>query len=152
MKGITTNRLELVRASRSLLSRANKIRDIGGSNNFVSHNPLEAHFGLGTATSVDVHVRWPDQTISELEDIAANQTLSIQATQIALRLTVVQGEGSGTYEEGDVIDVRSAPADDHYFFSHWSSSGGVRSAMSIRSNTTFTMPGESVTITVYYIP
>ncbi len=152
LQGINTNRFGVGARITATTESGDQIRDIGGSNNFVSHNPLEAHFGLGTATSVDIHVRWPDLTTTELEGVAVNQTLSIQATETALRLTVVQGEGSGNYEEGDVIDVRSDPADNHYFFSHWSSSGGGSFGDEYSESTTFTMPTESVTITAHYIP
>lgn len=152
LQGTNNNRFGVGARITVTSESGDQIRDIGGSNNFVSHNPLEAHFGLGTATSVDVHVRWPDQTTTELEDVAVNQTLSIEPTESALRLTVVQGEGSGNYEEGDDIEVVSAPADKHYFFSHWSSSGGGTFSDKYAESTTFTMPGDSVTITAHYLP
>ena len=129
-----------------------QIRDLGGSNNYVSHNPLEAHFGLGSATTADVVVLWPDQTSTVLEEVAANQVLKVEATGISLRLTVVHGEGTGTYNEGDSIQLEARIAEANYHFSHWSSSGGGEFADVYASSTLFTMPGESVVVTAHYVP
>jgi hypothetical protein len=54
-----------------------QVREIRGGNNYVSQNAPEAHFGLGEATTVDVTVRWPDGTLSELNGIAADQLLTV---------------------------------------------------------------------------
>jgi len=61
--------------------------DIGGSKqyrwiesatNFLSTSELSAHFGLGTATSVDVlRVDWPDGSFNELTDVAADQSIPV---------------------------------------------------------------------------
>jgi len=52
-----------------------KVREIRAGSNFVSQNPAEAHFGLGSATSVDVSVRWPDGMTSQVSNVPANQLL-----------------------------------------------------------------------------
>jgi hypothetical protein len=54
-----------------------QIREIRASNHFVSQNPAEAHFGLGSATSVDIIVFWPDGGQSQLNGVAADQYLVI---------------------------------------------------------------------------
>jgi hypothetical protein len=54
-----------------------QVREIRGGNNYVSQNAAEAHFGLGETAIVDVIVRWPDGTVSELNGIAANQLLTV---------------------------------------------------------------------------
>lgn len=49
-------------------------------NQYLSQNPVEAHFGLGQATEVElVKIVWPglDLVTTELENVAANQFLSI---------------------------------------------------------------------------
>jgi hypothetical protein len=48
--------------------------------NFLSTGELSAHFGLGTATTVDVlRVEWPDGTATELTNVAVDQTLTVAA-------------------------------------------------------------------------
>ena len=128
------------------------IKDVGGSNNYVSHNPLEAHFGLFDAEEVDIKVVWPDLTESVVEDVAVNQVYKIRATDFVLRLTVVPGTGTGAYDEGEVIQVTAAEPQKHYFFSHWSSNGGGSFDDDRSSTTNFTMPANSVTVTAHYIP
>ena len=54
-----------------------QVRELGGSNNFVSHNPLEVHFGLGSATLADVRVRWPDGSVSEQAGIDTDQLVIV---------------------------------------------------------------------------
>ena len=54
-----------------------QVRELGGSNNFVSHNPFEVHFGLATATTADVRVRWPDGTETTMDAVAADQQLTV---------------------------------------------------------------------------
>ena len=54
-----------------------QVRELGGINNFVSHNPFEVHFGLGSATRADVTVRWPDGETTMLTTVEADQLLTI---------------------------------------------------------------------------
>lgn len=56
-----------------------QMREVSLSTNYMSNNPLEQHFGLGGASSVDrVRVLWPRTgQISELTNVAANQFLVI---------------------------------------------------------------------------
>ena len=54
-----------------------QVREIRCGNNFVSQNPAEAHFGLGTAEFVDVTVTWPDGSQTALAGVAADQFMTI---------------------------------------------------------------------------
>ena len=54
-----------------------QIREIRASNHFVSQNPAEAHFGLGSASTVDMTIFWPDGSQSIINNVAANQYLSV---------------------------------------------------------------------------
>ncbi len=55
-----------------------QMRELRAGSNFVSQNPVIAHFGLKDANIVDqVHVRWPDGKISILENVEVNQHLTI---------------------------------------------------------------------------
>ena len=54
-----------------------QIRELGGTNNYVSHNPLEAHFGLASATTADVTVRWPDGSETMTTNVDVDQVMTI---------------------------------------------------------------------------
>jgi hypothetical protein len=55
------------------------MRELRAGNNFVSQDPAEAHFGLGTTSVVDeVGVVWPDGQASSRRDVAADQRLVLE--------------------------------------------------------------------------
>jgi hypothetical protein len=67
-----------------------------GGNSFVGQSQLVAHFGLGSATTVDaVTVEWSDGSTTVMNDIAANQIMTIAAP------AVVPG-GPGEASQGDI--------------------------------------------------
>jgi len=130
-----------------------QVRELRAGSNYASQNPLEVHFGLGTARLADVAVRWPDGSSSTLDSVAADQVLTVsQARDVTLRLVVVRGDGDGTYAEGDEIEVEATPAEDNYHFSHWTSDGGGSFADPNAARTVFTMPGNRVTLIANYLP
>lgn len=132
-----------------------QLRQLGGSNNFASHNPNEVHFGLGTATEVDVRVEWPDQikTVTELTGVQANQTLTIHQPGIAgLRLSVQFGDGDGVYSAGEQVSIEANEPKEGYFFSHWEVVGEGTIADKFSPETTFEMPTSVATVTAYYLP
>ncbi len=50
-----------------------QMREVRCNNNFTSHQPADAHFGLGSAGKVDqVRILWPDGKEHVLEDVAVN--------------------------------------------------------------------------------
>jgi len=51
-------------------------REVGGSNNYVSHNPFEVHFGLGIETQAEVTISWPDGT-ALTQTFQANQQVTV---------------------------------------------------------------------------
>ena len=53
-----------------------QIREIRASNHFTSQNPAEAHFGLGSATTVDMTIFWPDGTLDTI-NVSADQFLVV---------------------------------------------------------------------------
>ena len=130
-----------------------QVQEMRAGNNFVSQNPLELHFGLGDADTADVTVDWLDGSQTTLSGVAADQLLTVSATDApeALRLIVDSGDGSGFYEPGDEIPVVAAPARHGYFFSHWSSTGGSFADPSA-PETTFTMPDGNAVVTAHYVP
>ena len=61
-------------ASQTLL-----VRERDGGNGYSGQSDPRLHFGLGGAERVDfVEVRWPDGGVQYLEDVAANQVLTIR--------------------------------------------------------------------------
>jgi hypothetical protein len=52
----------------------------GGS--YISQSDLRVHFGLGTATSADLEVRWPSGLIDRLPAVAVDRVI-----------TVIEGQG-----------------------------------------------------------
>ena len=54
-----------------------QVRELGGSNNYASHNPFEAHFGLGGAERADIEVRWPQGNVTVTRGSAVDQVITI---------------------------------------------------------------------------
>ena len=53
-----------------------QMREIRAGNNFVSQDPTDAHFGLGSHQQVDLTILWPDGRLETHSDLAANRELS----------------------------------------------------------------------------
>jgi hypothetical protein len=56
------------------------MRELQLGNNYISQNPIEAHFGLGNSRVVDsVRIVWPglEGAVSELTNVEANGFLVI---------------------------------------------------------------------------
>ncbi len=54
-----------------------QIREISIGSNFLSQNPAIQLFGLGSDTSADLTVSWPDGSETVMTDVASGQTLQI---------------------------------------------------------------------------
>ena len=53
-------------------------RWVGGCSNYLTHSEDSAHFGLGDASVVDeLRVEWTDGSITVLEDVAIDQTITV---------------------------------------------------------------------------
>ena len=130
-----------------------QVRELGGQNNHASHDPVEIHFGLGASTQADVSVRWPNGVATTRENVAADQVLTLsEPREAALRLSVVQGDGDGTYAVGEEVVIEAAPAEEDYHFSHWSSNRGGAFGDVFSSTTTFRMPARPTTLIANYTP
>ena len=56
-----------------------QMRDIKAGSSYLSQNDLRAHFGLGTATTVErLEVQWPSGERETIRDVAVNQIVTIQ--------------------------------------------------------------------------
>jgi len=77
LSGVGTNTFGIgARIEAVVASGDRQIREMGGSNNYVSHNPYEVHFGLGAATQADITVNWPDGSVST-QTVQADQQITI---------------------------------------------------------------------------
>ena len=131
-----------------------QIRQLGGSNNFVSHNPLEVHFGLGTADRADIRVEWFDEneTVTEFSILEVNKVLTINQPGFSgLRLSVRFGDGDGRYDAGQQVAIEAEEPKEGYYFSHWTVTGGTVSDK-YASSTMFEMPSSVATVTAHYLP
>jgi hypothetical protein len=55
-----------------------QLRQILAGESQANQQPLDAHFGLGDATNIDlVRIEWPSGTVQELRDVAVNQFLTV---------------------------------------------------------------------------
>ena len=62
-----------------------QVRVLGAQNHYVSHSPLEVHFGLGRAIEGDVRVRWPDGAETRRDMVAADQFLTIEQVETSIQ-------------------------------------------------------------------
>lgn len=61
-----------------LANNQNQMRELRVGSNFVSQNPVQAHFGLGNAELVNqVQVDWADGETTVLQNVSSNQFLEI---------------------------------------------------------------------------
>ena len=131
-----------------------QMRQLGGSNNFVSHNPLEVHFGLGTATRADVRVEWHDESnaVTQFSLLEVNKVITVnQPGYTGLRLSVRFGDGDGRYDAGELVAIEAEEPEEGYYFSHWTVSGGSV-ADKYSASTNFEMPSSVATVTAHYVP
>jgi hypothetical protein len=55
-----------------------QMRELRAGSNYVSQNPVEAHFGLAQATTLErVRIVWPDGQESLLDDLSMDQFITI---------------------------------------------------------------------------
>ena len=54
-----------------------QVREMGGKNHYVSHSPFEVYFGLGSASTADILIRWPDGAVTDMLAVDADQHLII---------------------------------------------------------------------------
>jgi hypothetical protein len=55
------------------------MQELTSGNNYVSQNPVEAHFGLGKASEItSIVVIWPDGKESTITQVAINQFVTIE--------------------------------------------------------------------------
>jgi hypothetical protein len=80
-----------------------QMRMVEGGNTYLGVCELSAHFGLGVWGAVqELRVEWPDGTVTVLNDLAANQTLTVSAGKPTCTADVT---GDGIVDVSDLVDV-----------------------------------------------
>ena len=54
-----------------------QVQEVLSQSSFYSANDLRLHFGLGTATTADLEIRWPNGNRQSMSGVKANQILTI---------------------------------------------------------------------------
>ncbi|MCA9285339.1 MAG: CRTAC1 family protein [Phycisphaerales bacterium] len=76
------------------------LRVIDGQTTFLGNSEISAHFGLGAATTIDeLRVEWPDGTETVMNNVAANQVLTISSLPAACPADL---DGNGTVDGADL--------------------------------------------------
>ena len=87
---------------------ATQMRELRSGSNFSSSDPVEAHFGLGTATVVDVlRVEWPGGMTTILNNVPAGQHMTVAET-VASPPGVPDGSTAGVAMTVDKLDPSGA--------------------------------------------
>jgi hypothetical protein len=82
---------------RVTIGAVTQLRELRCGSNFLSNDPVEAHFGLGAAATVNtLQVTWTDGTVTTLNNVAANQRLVL--THPAVGAPAVAGPSRGGLE------------------------------------------------------
>ena len=67
---------------------------IDGGSNYLSQSELSAHFGVGDASVIDeLRIEWTDGSVTTLEDVAVNQTLTVEAGGAACLADIAEPTG-----------------------------------------------------------
>lgn len=73
-----------------------QLRRVQAGSNFASQDPTDVHFGLGSATQVDLRVTWPDGTESRWSDVDTNRHLVLKQEATAAKPTPApRGDDAG---------------------------------------------------------
>ena len=93
-----------------------QVRELRAGSNFVSQDPAEAHFGLGSVTSIDeLRVRWPDGSSTVEQGVAVDRRLVLEAPPLCTTCDdgdpctedhCVPGEGCDAVAVGGVEGAR----------------------------------------------
>ncbi len=81
-----------------------QLRHVDFGDNYTAQNELSAHFGLGANETIEnLRVEWPNGEVTELSNLAADQSLTVFAATLAGDIT-----GDGKVDLGDLGVILSA--------------------------------------------
>jgi hypothetical protein len=77
LAGVKSNRSAI--GARVTVHYAGKVqaKEVSGQSSYLSANDPRLHFGLGSATSVDIEIRWPLGDIEKLSGVPVNQLIHV---------------------------------------------------------------------------
>ena len=78
LEGSVSNRSAIGTKVRVIAGAATQRGEVRGGGSYLSQHDLRLHFGLGSATKVDLELRWPSGTDQRLEGLAAGQVHAIR--------------------------------------------------------------------------
>ncbi len=79
LEGAASNRSAIGAAVRVFWNGKQQLQEVSGGSGFCAQNDRRLHFGLGKNARIErVEIRWPSGKTQTLENVAANQLLSIQ--------------------------------------------------------------------------
>ncbi|MFZ5519528.1 MAG: FG-GAP-like repeat-containing protein [Candidatus Zhuqueibacterota bacterium] len=83
-----------------------QLRDINTETGYASHNSLQAHFGLGNATTIsEIKVEWPSGIIQTLTNVAVDQILTITEAAGGESIAVTSPNGGEDWQIGSSHDI-----------------------------------------------
>ncbi|MCB0640812.1 MAG: CRTAC1 family protein, partial [Phaeodactylibacter sp.] len=102
-----------------------QIREIRAGESYGIMNSFQAHFGLGTTTGIDsLVIRWPSGIVQTIEDLMANQFITIVEEECVSPNNVVTVDGNTTICSGESVTL-SAPAGYTYQWSNGANSQSI---------------------------
>ena len=76
--GTVSNRSAIGTRVLAVANGTSRVREVSGGSGYMSQSSLPVEFGLGSATMVEyLEIRWPSGVVQSLNDVAADQRLSI---------------------------------------------------------------------------
>jgi hypothetical protein len=55
-----------------------QVQEVLSGSSFICANDPRLHFGLGTAATADIEVRWPSGLVESMKSVAANQLITLR--------------------------------------------------------------------------
>jgi hypothetical protein len=76
--GVKSNRSAIGARVTARYGERSQAQEVQAQSSFYSANDRRLHFGLGAATSADLAIRWPNGTIEEVRNVAADQLVVVR--------------------------------------------------------------------------
>ncbi|HKG21422.1 MAG TPA: ASPIC/UnbV domain-containing protein, partial [Blastocatellia bacterium] len=84
--GVKSNRSGIGARIKCVTEDGNQIAEVRSGGSYFSQNDLRVHFGLGKRDKVkSIEIRWPDGQAEMLNDVSANQTITVKEGSGILR-------------------------------------------------------------------
>jgi hypothetical protein len=125
LEGESINPTAIGAVIRVLAGGLQQMREVTVGSNFESQNPLLQHFGLGAAATADeIRVIWPHGGETVLNDVAADQAITLSAQQSDPPPFAIDGGLSGAWfdathnGEGFLLEILQSGLSIMYWFTY----------------------------------